>query len=59
MHITEAWKLIAPPSLQAQKLDTANDFDTLPAASTEYVISADSVSKDQQANCKRTKSRNV
>jgi hypothetical protein len=48
MHINEAWKLIAPPKLQAQKLDTANEAESLPTSRNEYVISPDSAARDQR-----------
>jgi hypothetical protein len=46
MHIDEAWKLIAPPKLAAQKLD--NESKSLPTSRNEYVISKDSAGGDQR-----------
>jgi hypothetical protein len=48
MNITEAWKLIAPPKLQAEKLNRANESESLQTARNEYVISPDSAASDQR-----------
>ncbi len=55
MHITEAWKLIAPPKLAAQMLGIANASESLPTSRNEYVISPNSLRKDQREKRKRSK----
>jgi hypothetical protein len=38
MHIKEAWKLIAPPKLQAETPAVSGKSETFPAVGDEYVI---------------------
>ena len=48
MHITEAWKLMAPPKLAAQKLVLADESESLSTNRNEYVISTDSTAGAQR-----------
>ena len=54
MHIKEAWKLIAPPKLAAQTPAESGKSETFAGVREEYVISSDSVGKDQREKRKRS-----